>query len=93
MIRTNIFNASVSPGHSDVHAGDPLTRMAYMMRLEKGKNALMDLDSPAFVRSSLRLGLPESKFAGPRLTAPAPISRLLNIVLGQDGILFPIEEP
>lgn len=82
----------VSLESSDVHISGPLLRLAHMMRLQKGPEALLDIDSPAFVRRELALGLPAMAAPSQKLNVPAPISRLLNIVLGQDGILFPIQE-
>lgn len=75
-----------------LEAGDPLVSMAHMRRIRMGKEALLDMDQPAFVRRILKLGLPHVELGSRRASVPAPISKLLNIVLGQDGILFPIEE-
>jgi hypothetical protein len=71
---------------------DPLVAMSHMMSLKKGKEVLLDLDQPAFMRRILGLGLPRCEMSSQRAAIPAPISKLLNIVLGQDGIFFPIEE-
>lgn len=92
MITSNPISVRVSPGNSGVSVDEPLTRLAHMIRLEKGREGIMDIDCPAFVRKRLRLGLPAVVAPGRLQKVPAPISRLLNIVLGQDGILFPVEE-
>ncbi len=92
MFTSNQSRVWIDRRDSGVGANEPLTRLAHMIRLEKGKAGIMDIDSPAFARKRLRLGLPGVASAGKLQNVPAPISRLLNIVLGQDGILFPIEE-
>lgn len=83
---------SVNQDRQDVRASSPLLQMAQIMRLEKGAEALMDIEQPAFARRLLFLGLPQRLPLQKTMTVPQPISRLLNIVLGQDGILFPLEE-
>jgi len=92
MIRVNRGSVTVTTEICDVKAGNPLSRLAHMMQLEKGRSALMDIDSPAFIRKTLYLGLPPKGPASQKLSVPAPISRLLNFVMGQDGVTFPVEE-